>query len=362
MRSSARKYLDSLYDYIEARFRAYQYTKYAKTRLKKINGGNKCDYEFRKTVVPFWAQYNVKPKKLWYRLFSAETKIVDPRYIPNDIWFSKIVPYYSNMQFRRPYEDKCMHAVLFPDVKRPETIIMNMAGIYFDKNYKIIDKEKAIKLCLENKDSLIKPSVDSGEGRLIEFFDKEDIRYEDINKTFTKLDCNFIVQKIVKQHEVISRFNEHSLNTIRILSFLFNGEVHMLSAILRIGSSGSRVDNIGAGGYACAIDNKGKLHEYGVNKNSDWCKQTKNGIIFKGVEIPSYDKVIKIIKKEHQHLPHFKIIGWDMSIDQDGEPVFIEYNSCPGQNQFSCGPTFGDITEEVLEDVFIKRTLKNSKN
>ncbi len=318
--------------------------------------------EYVKTVLPYWKKYGIKPKKLWYKLFSAENKDVDPRYIPDDIWFAKVVPYFNNMQFRRPYEDKCMHAKFFPDFKRPDTVIMNIAGVYYDKDYNIIDKEKAVKLCMENKDSLIKPSIDSGEGRLIEFFDKEDITDDDICKVFDKLDCNFIVQKIVKQHPVLGSFNKDSLNTIRIISFLFNGEIHILSSILRIGSSGSRVDNVGAGGYACAINKNGRLVEMGVNKKSEWCKETEDGLAFKDVKIPSYEEAIKSIKKQHKQFPHFKIIGWDIAINIQNEPVFIEFNTCPGQNQFSCGPTFGDITEEVLEDVFIKKTLKNSKN
>ena len=28
----------------------------------------------------------------------------------------------------------------------------------------------------------------------------------------------------------------------------------------------------------------------------------------------------------------------------------------------SCGPTFGDITDRVLEDVYINRTLRYAKN
>ena len=44
------------------------------------------------------------------------------------------------------------------------------------------------------------------------------------------------------------------------------------------------------------------------------------------------------------------------------EPVFIEYNVCPGSNQITCGPTFGDLTERVLEEVFVKKTLEYAQN
>ena len=38
------------------------------------------------------------------------------------------------------------------------------------------------------------------------------------------------------------------------------------------------------------------------------------------------------------------------------------YNTCPGQNQISCGPTFGNLTDQVLDEFFNKRTLANAQN
>ena len=39
----------------------------------------------------------------------------------------------------------------------------------------------------------------------------------------------------------------------------------------------------------------------------------------------------------------------------------IEFNTRPGQNQIGGKePTFGEMTEEVLEDVYIKKSLRNA--
>ena len=50
--------------------------------------------------------------------------------------------------------------------------------------------------------------------------------------------------------------------------------------------------------------------------------------------------------------PLVRIVGWDIAVDEEGDPVFIEFNCNPGQNQMTYGPTFGDYTDEVLEEVF----------
>lgn len=59
---------------------------------------------------------------------------------------------------------------------------------------------------------------------------------------------NFVIQRILKQHIFLNRFNKKALNTIRVLSFLYNGQVHILSAFLRIGGENSRLDNVSSGG------------------------------------------------------------------------------------------------------------------
>jgi D-alanine-D-alanine ligase-like ATP-grasp enzyme len=68
-------------------------------------------------------------------------------------------------------------------------------------------------------------------------------------------------------------------------------------------------------------------------------------------------KVLDAIKRAHKDIPHFRIIGWDFSIDEVGDPVLIEYNGAPGMNQVSCGPLFGDLTESVLNEIFLEETM-----
>ena len=63
-----------------------------------------------------------------------------------------------------------------------------------------------------------------------------------------------------------------------------------------------------------------------------------------------YDGSVSEFKKTV--LPYFDLIGWDFAVDEDGEPVFIEFNVMPEQNQISCGPSFGKLTDEVLAAVF----------
>ena len=363
MRSGVRKKWDDLNFKAESFNRKYEYRKKAKLRLKRMNGGCKCTKEYNEIVIPFWKKYGLRPDKMWYQIFWDRTHEPDPRYIPDDLWYGVIVPYFSNSQFRRFGEDKCLHDVFFKDLVRPETIVKNMAGIFYDAHMCIITKEQAIEKCMVYQgEFLIKPSIDSGEGRLISFFDSQDLDQKSLISAIDGLKANFIVQEAVKQHAVLAALNPSSLNTIRVVSFLFEGTIYILSSILRMGASGHKVDNIGAGGFACPIQANGRLTEKGVNRKAEWVTENQHGIRFADVIVPSYDKIIAMIKEQHLKLAHFKLIGWDFSVNVKGEPVFIEYNVCPGSNQITCGPTFGDLTERVLEEVFVKKTLEYAQN
>ena len=91
-------------------------------------------------------------------------------------------------------------------------------------------------------------------------------------------------------------------------------------------------------------------------------EENSAGVKFAEIKVPCFDKVIDTVKNAHKRLAHFKLIGWDFSVDTCGDPVLIEYNTCPGANQISCGPTFGDITDRVLDEFFINRTLATAQN
>ena len=80
-------------------------------------------------------------------------------------------------------------------------------------------------------------------------------------------------------------------------------------------------------------------------------------------KIPAMDKIYRQVEMLHLRLAHFKWVGWDWTVDEEGEPVFIEFNVSPAIGQVNiCKPAFGEMTDWILEDYFIHRTWeKNQK-
>lgn len=334
-----------------------------KKRVKIIGGGYRgSNAEFRE-VKDYWKKYGIRPKKYWYQVYGDAIQKFDPRYISDTIWFGKVLPYYNNLLFLRAYTDKGMLDRFITGVKLPENVVKNLGGTFYTNDNQVISEEEAIRRCAEEDCLIFKPSIDSGTGRLIQFYEKDKMGEADVKKYFEEYRANFVAQKIVKQHAKLAEIHPESLNTIRVISFRFHGEVHILSAQLRMGAGDARIDNYSAGGIACAIKEDGWLCDEAITKKYTWTDSHPSGRKFNTIQVPSYDKVVELIQKIHPQLPYYNIIGWDFAIDEVGDPVLIEFNVTPGQNEAgSRQPSFGDLTDEVLDDVFLKHELEGKMN
>ncbi len=362
-RSSLAQMVDKFYVWCKTTKICLRYSRETKKRVKQIGGGYQgSGKEFQK-VVSYWKRYKVKPKKYWYQLYGDTIGEFDPRYISDTIWFGKILPYYNNLLFMRAYTDKGMMDKFLPGVKQPESIIKNIAGTFYTGENCVVSEEEAVKLCAQEPCLIFKPSIDSGCGRLIQFYEQDKMDKKEIIKYFSQYKANYVAQRFVKQHNDLAAIHAKSLNTIRVISFRFHGETHILSAQLRMGADDARIDNYSAGGIACAIKEDGWLADEAITKKYTWTDCHPSGRKFNTIQVPSYRKVLQKTKELHQQLPYYNIIGWDFAVDEEGEPVLIEFNTTPGQNEVgSRMPSFGDLTEQVLEDVFLKHELEGKMN
>lgn len=317
------------------------------------------DKKFSEIVVPYWKQFNVRPRKSWYRVYWDANKSESPYFIPNDLWLTKILPHFNTVLFSKgALQDKCLHNVFLPGIQRPETVCKNIAGVFYDDNLTYLNEKEILDRIKECENLIIKPSVGTSQGYGISFFNGSLSSEKEIREILKKYNRNYIIQKVLKQHEKMAMLNKASVNTVRVISFFYKGEIYHLSSILRIGGKTSRIDNVSQGGYQCTINPNGTLtkmayaYRDGIVRMVD---KTDDGIVFDGFTIPAYDEIIELIDYYAPKMGHFKVLGWDFAIDENGKPVFIEYNTLPGQNQMTCGPTFGAYTDEILKEVFNKK-------
>lgn len=70
----------------------------------------------------------------------------------------------------------------FGHLLRPRTIAKNVAGVNYDGEGRIVTRDELVAICAKEKSFIIKPSVDSGTGRLIAFMMRIDIALHSVKR------------------------------------------------------------------------------------------------------------------------------------------------------------------------------------
>ena len=75
------------------------------------------------------------------------------------------------------------------------------------------------------------------------------------------------------------------------------------------------------------------------------------------------DEIREKTKELHYLIPHFRFVGWDFTVDENGDPILFEINTHPDATliQIVTGkPLFGEKTDWILDDFYIQRTLEKN--
>lgn len=308
-----------------------------------------------------WDTGVVKPE--WVQIYTNKTGEFDPTYVGSDLHY-----YYTewnkiDFDYLRAFLDKNYMDIVLPCIKHPVTLIRKVHGLYMDADFNKITLEDAINILEENKDpgAVVKISRMSCGGAGVQFIGVNSTR-EDMKKAL-ETDRDMAVQRVMKQHPEMAKMNESSVNTVRIICMMIDGESVPLSACVRIGNSGSRVDNFSSGGVGCGVQPDGSLNEYGYTQVGVKSSVHTNGFVFKEGKVPNFDKALEAVKRCHYRVPMFGVASWDIAIDEDGEPVLIEYNVGGAGidiHQYNNGPLYGQYRDRIINDVFKNYSVRRA--
>ena len=337
-------------------------------RLRKSENKALRDIQLRKPLTDkqehdieeFWTAVSGTRKRFfchdWYEIYNITEPNPDKLkyYIPNDFYYAYVDGFFSDSRRCRVLDNKEYYELLFPEVAHPKTIIRRCGGIITDSHYQMVDSSRAIALCKAAGEVIIKPSIESWGGASIQIWnvDQGEAALREILNSMPY----YVVQGILGQHPTLSAIHSLSINTIRVLTFIFEGQVHVLSKVLRMGAGTSRLDNASAGGMFCGVTPDGFLKDKAYDLYRRCYDQHPNGAQFAGVKLPSIDLICEQVKMLAPRLATAtRIVSWDYGVEEDGTPVLVEANLTMGGvnvHQVANGPIFGDMTEHVLRYVF----------
>ena len=201
---------------------------------------------------------------------------------------------------------------------------------YIDRDFFDNGSLEELKEFLKKHEYFMSKPYDGLGGHGVEKLYSKDIK--DIKEFYDKLkNEKLFLEEYVIQNKEISKIVDSSVNTIRIMTFGYNGKSKILFACMRFSDGTASVDNFHQGGMACLVDIKsGKLVGSAFNKNLEYFdKHPKSGIKFDGFQIPNWDKVKKLVLDAALVNKNIHVVGWDVAVTENGA-TFIEGNRRPG--------------------------------
>ena len=147
-------------------------------------------------------------------------------------------------------------------------------------------------------------------------------------KELMKEGMSWMVEQRIRQSATMGQWNETSVNTIRIPSFLCDGKFTVIWTRMRMGKKGAIVDNAAAGGIVVNVDPQtGIITSDGIDESHNHFDSHPDcGLSFKGWQVPRWDELLKTVEELHRIVFNKHIyIAWDFALTDDGW-VVIEGN------------------------------------
>ncbi len=203
---------------------------------------------------------------------------------------------------------------------------------YIGREYLDLTKSTAddLKSFCQGKETVFAKAVNDFGGQGIT---KEKITADtDYNELYKRLTDNrqLLVEETLVQHEKMNMLSPSSINTIRMVTLLHNGQVHFMYALVRMSNGSNCVDNICSGGMYVSIGADGIIRKNAFCDATGlyYEKHPFTGTQFSGFEIPMFSEAVEMCKKAALVEQHVGYIGWDVAITPD-HPVLVEGNTLP---------------------------------
>ncbi len=308
----------------------------------------------------FYKPYIMHITDRYHRLAVHRTGKLYPEIIPEELYEMHIDRYFSDRRAAVYLDNKCYYYRLLNNIKLPQAVAMRIGQTWLDGELSPIPRESVAKLLEQEHEVVIKLATNSEGGFGVKFLPGKSAA-RTFEKWEKRLNTDIVIQRPVKQHQKMALLHPQSVNTLRIVSLLTDDKVKIYAVCVRIGTGNSRIDNGFQGGIYCGVNRDGSLKDFGLAHDGRVVKTHPDlGYSFSDMEIPNLGNAVKLVKKAHPFMGHFRIISWDIAIDDDGEAVLVEANfSMGGIDELQCvsGPLFGRDTKKILNEVFKNRKM-----
>ena len=319
----------------------------------------------------FLCNYGKKIPYQWHRLYTAYTGKFDPYYYPELLFISEFERYMNiNKSYSDVFSDKNVLPLIANNahVHMPDCYYRSINGQIINHHNQMSSIRDLYKL---KGEYFIKPTINTSSGIGCEVICLNNGRDEKTGRNIESIikgkKGNWVLQERIKCHETIRCLYSESVNTFRIMTYIWKNEIYHSPIVMRIGRGMNNVDNTHAGGIFIAIEDSGEMHEKAFTEFKDEYKvHPDSHVVFEDYRIQLTPKIIEASKRCQLLIPQVGCVNWDFTIDYDGTPILIEANLHGGGVwlfEMAHGKgVFGKQTPEILQwQRFMNKTMKRDR-
>ncbi len=245
-------------------------------------------------------------------------------WLPYDYYRYKILPRINPPHDCEISENKTYDHRIFGDFAiRPLCVLIS--GLFYDADLNLLDEAKVAEKLAAHKDRIVVKEERGTHGLQVKVMEASEFSTDMLRR-----DLNYVVQPYVKQYKSLSDLYPHSVNTFRVTTYLRpDGSVIVKGVILRFGINGSTLDNLSSGGQFIYFDEAGNPSRFAYNLMGlvQGERHVNTGFPFAELKVPMFQEIKDQCVTAHQLYPYVRIIGWDVCVDEHGEPKLLEWNA-----------------------------------
>lgn len=277
----------------------------------------------------------------WLALYTEIRGEFKPGWLPDDyytvIFLDKYCPIDARISNYKTFDHR-----LFPGFAI-EPVLIKISGRLFDSENRPLAVAEAQNILIDYDNEVVIKEDGGLGGQKVKFIDSNIINLKNLQEI-----PNFVIQPVIKQHKSLKALSPNAVSTLRIVTFMKeNGDIDIKYTYLRFGMGESRVDNLSSGGAACYVDKNGNLTGLAYNKQglTVGSEHPDTGFRFETLSIPNYEMILDYCKHSHLIFPYLRLIGWDITINEEAEPILLEWNVSPGiwLEEAMFGPCWIDV-------------------
>jgi len=295
-------------------------------RIVKEKGIKFLDRKTKKTIKQYARQRFGKASYWpWLALYTEIRGEFIKGWIPADYYRFKLLPKINPRPYIYLDAQKTFDYRLFGDFAvKPLLLFIN--GLFYNPDLELIERNLVNTFISGHGDEIVIKEEGGWGGEQVRVIDSSGFDVSELDKS-----KNYVIQPYVKQYKILNDLYPHSVNTLRVNTFIRkSGAIDVMAVWLRFGGDGRRVDNLTSGGGYLFFHLNGKPERMsydiytGIEKGD---RHKDTGYLFSDIKIPMFNKVLDACKNAHKKYTYVRLIGWDVCIDSSGEPKLLEWNS-----------------------------------